>query len=291
MKKWYPKWYFDEITDDPNSWGMCCDKERAIECAKEHFDRYERHKWRIAVIIIIAFIAFVAWMSQFAGPGGNDMTKIEIATVNEHTNVYMCPNCFKLFRIEVPIVMPTVATVDDEYMSEYPFAELPPPDMYPTILARFTLECKNICCGDFVDEDLIPIDEEIAPIVSAFNKKGYFTEFSCQGHHDPIQKTFTFPQIVFGMEIAEQLTAHILKWNEDHEDAQVSIQRISEMTENYAFTVDLTLDSTGTLHSKRIPGTEVFDRIVFTESVVLEEIRQKHLKIITMFVDSLPEAE
>ena len=219
------------------------------------------------------------------------MTKIEIATVNEHTNVYMCPNCFKLFRIEVPIVMPTVATVDNEYMSEYPFEELPPPDMYPTILARFTLECKNICCSDFTDEDLIPIDEEIAPIVSAFNKKGYFTEFSCQGHHDPIQKTFTFPQIVFDVEIAEQLTAHILKWNEDHEETQVSIQRISEMSENYAFTVDLTLDSPSTLYSKRVPGTECFDRIVFTESVVLEEIRQEHLKIMTTFVDSLPQAE
>ena len=38
----YPASLYADITDDPDSWGMCCSKEMAYKCAEEYYDNYIR---------------------------------------------------------------------------------------------------------------------------------------------------------------------------------------------------------------------------------------------------------
>ena len=38
----YPSSVYSGITDDPDSWGMCCSKEMAYKCAEDYYDIYVR---------------------------------------------------------------------------------------------------------------------------------------------------------------------------------------------------------------------------------------------------------
>lgn len=40
----YPASLYADITDNPDSWGMCCSKEMAYKCAEEYYDNYIRKK-------------------------------------------------------------------------------------------------------------------------------------------------------------------------------------------------------------------------------------------------------
>lgn len=102
----------------------------------------------------------------------------------------MCPHCFQLYerriieKIETSI---NIAGKDDKIYE--PMIYL---DTYP----KFTImEC--ICGETFVKP--IELDWNIAEIVSAFNKKGFKTDFSCEGHitDDPMNKRSSQPYIFF----------------------------------------------------------------------------------------------
>lgn len=50
MKPEYPKNLYDGITDDPDSWGMCCSREAAEQCAREWYDRYHREELKYKIV-------------------------------------------------------------------------------------------------------------------------------------------------------------------------------------------------------------------------------------------------
>ena len=62
----YPDGYFDDITDDPNSWGMCCSREMAIECAKDHYKLHIKRR-RLALRNLIIAEAIIVLVIISAG--------------------------------------------------------------------------------------------------------------------------------------------------------------------------------------------------------------------------------
>lgn len=71
----YPRHLYDDITDNENSWGMCCSKEMAQKCAE---DWYRNGGWKeywgerlllnlfiilnkISLLILSSFIAIITW--------------------------------------------------------------------------------------------------------------------------------------------------------------------------------------------------------------------------------------
>ena len=59
-EKKYPNWLYDGITDDSDSWGMCCSKETARKCAEEYYDRHmRRNNWTQAFVFFILPIMLI----------------------------------------------------------------------------------------------------------------------------------------------------------------------------------------------------------------------------------------
>ena len=60
---YYPPSVYNNITDDPDTWGMCCSKEMAYKCAEEYYDRYmrhiDKHKHRDEMIKKIGLVFFI----------------------------------------------------------------------------------------------------------------------------------------------------------------------------------------------------------------------------------------
>ena len=98
----------------------------------------------------------------------------------------MCPACYSLFNITIP-----KAKVDFEYTTHDTTdtlsvhnSSLADPNAYCELLqlkhncTRAYLQLSLEGCGPF----LVQIDDKIAEAVSLFNKNGFPTLYSCQGH-------------------------------------------------------------------------------------------------------------
>ena len=59
----YPASLYADITDDPDSWGMCCSKEMAYKCAEEYYDSYIRKdKYDLLKTISLGIVVVVLMM-------------------------------------------------------------------------------------------------------------------------------------------------------------------------------------------------------------------------------------
>ena len=62
----YPSSVYSGITDDPESWGMCCSKEMAYKCAEEYYDTYirkDKYHWvnilGVTIVLMIPIVMLV----------------------------------------------------------------------------------------------------------------------------------------------------------------------------------------------------------------------------------------
>lgn len=107
---------------------------------------------------------------------------------------YMCICCGEILDIEQKEGNGKYNYTDENFKEDYEVGEnienvsytVEKPKLY--ILAK----CKN--CGYF--GEAVGIDDEIADIVSKMNKKGYYTQFSCQGHIKD-KENYTKAYIIF----------------------------------------------------------------------------------------------
>nr|DAS76713.1 MAG TPA: hypothetical protein [Caudoviricetes sp.] len=97
--------------------------------------------------------------------------------------MYMCPNCFE--RCEVGITKAKLEFIMDEEMEV----------SFNPISKAVAGIINNVRCR-FCGASMIQIDEEISYQVSQFNKKGFLTLFSCEGHYE--NGGISLPYIVFG---------------------------------------------------------------------------------------------
>lgn len=113
----------------------------------------------------------------------------------------MCPGCFELFNIDIP-----KAKIEFEYEAYNPTetisadsSVLTDPHMYCRGL-RLKHNCGAVQCLE--DSEQSPylewIDPDIAKAVQKFNKLGFPTEFSCEGHVYE-SGAISQPYILFGI--------------------------------------------------------------------------------------------
>jgi hypothetical protein len=145
--------------------------------------------------------------------------------LNEITPVYMCPVCYKLFKVNPPQI-----TVPDriEIFGDDDDLDFTSNAAKPTLHVRliYIAPCHPAPSKDSAECNcLIPLDMRIANIVSEFNKKGYRTRFSCEGHwrDDPRYDVGDLPAIVF-----EEYPGLKIKWaldefNRGHDNTLVRL--------------------------------------------------------------------
>lgn len=67
QKKLYPPSVYFGITDDPETWGMCCSEEMARKCAEEHYDEQQKAYARERRIFLIVSAVVGAIAGVFVG--------------------------------------------------------------------------------------------------------------------------------------------------------------------------------------------------------------------------------
>lgn len=67
-KRRYPPDIYRNITDDPDTWGMCCSKEAARSCAEAYYDDTERiHSFKDVILAFILSIVMAMMHTMQAG--------------------------------------------------------------------------------------------------------------------------------------------------------------------------------------------------------------------------------
>lgn len=138
---------------------------------------------------------------------------IKVVKVDQISSSYMCPVCFKAYRVNIPkIDIPDDLKISiscdagqsevDEFYS----------NVKPLLITDLAID--PICCYGNGDNFLIPIDHDIIDMISQLNRKGYYTQSSCQGHRiDKYSQTSSFWSIIINKEMYEAYSLAICQWN------------------------------------------------------------------------------
>lgn len=90
----------------------------------------------------------------------------------------MCPYCFSLYRIKTSYKL--VSKLEyDPCILEDDYEEVPNIESYIVDLKYYMHKCVNCNAREV---ELIILDNNIAPSISLLNKKGFYTNFCCEGH-------------------------------------------------------------------------------------------------------------
>lgn len=197
------------------------------------------------------------------------------------TGAYMCPCCFKIYRIDRPqIELPETINL------------VCPAEEYDKMVDHFThvkptvyteLRMMPLCCRAV--QNMIPIDDEIADVVSMMNRKGFYTEFSCQGHRcTTLSDSTNFASIVVAHDIYTKLIPHILSWNVSHPERTFVIEQLAKnrhpRKSNYCLYSAIKSPKTGGVEN-------TFDQDEFTDDEY-NKLHAEVLKAFRTFVDTLP---
>lgn len=63
----YPENLYSGISDDSDSWGMCCGEEEARRCAEDWYDRQNNNKDNDTLTIVKSVLFIAGWLAFFVG--------------------------------------------------------------------------------------------------------------------------------------------------------------------------------------------------------------------------------
>lgn len=104
--------------------------------------------------------------------------KFEVQHVNTIRSVYMCPKCFKLYRVAGPCIKAS-PTIEIELENDDQVAKV----FYSAPIVRTELLLESPCCEN--TDNMIALDEAISRVVHGLNASNFKTLFSCEGHWKP----------------------------------------------------------------------------------------------------------
>ena len=98
--------------------------------------------------------------------------------VNSKKRFYMCPQCFQVKEFETHL---TIDIDDNSNMKIYAN-----PDN------NITMYCSKCTdnLGDYIN--MVEIDKLMVPVITELNRKGWYTDFCCEGHIGPSYLGDTF---------------------------------------------------------------------------------------------------
>lgn len=170
-------------------------------------------------------------LSSFYGSGHEKIYKNGVDGLYKHTKTYdrmgdvalMCPKCFGLsfhkFNFSYSSILSqnyTTDIPDTEFFSYKDDIDINPETVEVCPVVNYITEkCPH--CN--TDTKLIEVDAYIAEVVSLLNKKGYFTNFSCEGHNES-----TNPYISFSNKKQMEKYVHTIptSWFVDTEDLKMN---------------------------------------------------------------------
>lgn len=133
---------------------------------------------------------------------GNNLCKERIHKCRSTgTIAIMCPNCYSNTKHMISVES-TVSVVSNTKCTQ----------VSPCINPRYIIhECKTCSCEDIVG---IELDPNIADTISILNKKGYYTNYCCEGHN-----RMQAPYIYFSdLAILDVLHTLPLTWYIDYDE-------------------------------------------------------------------------